>query len=110
MLTSFIKDDAMLANELMHQVELPIPAPVATMIVGEVGLASFQSAFMTAWYLKAEWSSMTVPFALRVDHNGNWSVMVSLMRAADLHICLEHIVPNLIEIVELPRGRENRAA
>jgi hypothetical protein len=110
MLTSFLKDDAMLATELMYQITMPIPASVATLIVGEVGRPSFRSSLVTAWYVRAEWSSMQVPFALRCDFNGNWNVMVSMTRAADLHHCLDHIVPMMIEIIELPRGRANRAA
>lgn len=109
-LTSFTKDDEMLANELMHQVTMPIPAPTATLIVGEVGLPSFRSPVVSAWYCKAHWGAISVPFALRVDHNGNWSVMVGMFRAADLYHCLDHIVPVMIEMIELPRGRANRAA
>lgn len=110
MLTSFSKDDQMLANELVHQVTMPIPPTAATMIVAELGLPSFRSSLVTAWYVKAHWSMLSVPFALRCDDNGNWSTMVSMERAADLHLCLDHLMPDFIEILELPRGRNARAA
>lgn len=109
MLTSFSKDNDMLANELSHYIELPIPPAAATLIVGELGLPSFRSSFVTAWYAKAHWSTMSVPFALRCDANGNWSTLVSMDRAADLHQCLDHIMPDFIEIMEV-RGRNARAA
>lgn len=109
MLTSFTKDNAMRANELIHQVEFALPAPYATLITRELGLPSFRSSLMSAWYARAHYESLDVPFALRCDKNGNWSMVVGMQNAPELSVCMGALVPDSIEIIEL-RGREARAA
>lgn len=113
MFTSFTRDDTMLASELMHQVTMPIPAPLATLVRGELGFhPSFHSKVMDAWYARAIITDAEcldeVPFALRCDRNGNWFVSVSPFAEMDLAEAFATIVPG-IEFIEL-RGRNARAA
>jgi hypothetical protein len=79
------------------------------MIVGELGLPSFRSSLVTAWYSRAHWDQLDVPFALRCDHNGNWTAVVSMRNAPELGVCLGNVLPERIEIIEI-RGRNARAA
>jgi hypothetical protein len=115
MLTSFRRDDHMHANELMHQIETAIPAPLATLIAGELGKPSFKSSLTTAWYAWAynekphTNNSIHAPFALRCDRNGNWSIVTGMQDAGVLNALLAQIVPMEIEIIEI-RGRNARAA
>lgn len=115
--TSFTRDDQMLANELIHQIEMPVSNAVASLMVRELGDPSFRSKLTSAWYARAHLNDgfiypadhKVVPFALRWDNNGNATVVVSVGRLEDLSECFRHIITGL-EIVELPRGRVNRAA
>lgn len=114
MFTSFTRDDTMLASELTHQTTMPISAPLATLVRNELGHASFHSKVMDAWYARAHIvdgadEAIAVPFALRCDCNGNWSVSVSPFCESDLVEAFATIVPG-IEFVEMPRGRVSRAA
>jgi hypothetical protein len=115
MLTSFRKDDHMHANELMHQVEATIPAPIATMIAGELGMPSFRSSMVTVWYAWAynekpgTNNSIHAPFALRCDANGNWTIVTGLQDAGVLYALILQLLPDPIEIIEI-RGREARSS
>lgn len=109
MLTAFTKDDQMLANELHHKVELPCAPVVATLITGEMGLPSFHSPVTTAWYGHAHLDELDVPFAMRCDPNGNWSMSVPMARIHDFYRVMEAIVPQTIEILEVPRGHRRAA-
>lgn len=117
--TSFTRDDQMLANELIHQIEMPVSNVFATMIAQEIGAPSFRSRYGCSWYVRAHVQTSagyphpdarnSIPFCLRWDSNGNATVVVSFLRIEELEVAFRHIVTG-VEIVELPRGRNARAA
>lgn len=101
-ITTFARDDQMLACELTHQVTQGISPCLASLIRNELGQPSFHSKVMDAWYARAHLEEVDVPFALRCDLNGNWSIAVPVEMEAAFIECVGAIVPNIeFEMIEV---------
>jgi hypothetical protein len=101
-ITTFSRDDTMLATELTHQITQGISPCLASLIRNEIGQPSFHSKVMDAWYARAHLEEVDVPFALRCDQNGNWSISVPMELESSLAECVGNLVPGIeFEIIEV---------
>jgi hypothetical protein len=58
---------------------------------------------MDAWYARAHLEEVSVPFALRCDRNGNWTIGVPMELECALAECVGSLVPG-IEFEILAQG------
>jgi hypothetical protein len=94
-ITTFSRDDQMPAFELTHQITQGLSPCLASLIRNELGEPSFHSKVMDAWYARAHLEEVAVPFALRCDRNGNWSISVPMELESALAECVGALVPGI---------------
>lgn len=112
MFCNFAPRHDMRAHELSHTAMAAMPLHIASLITKELGEPSFRKNADAAWYADAcidldDGSKKDVPFALRVDRNGNCSLTVPWEAQQLMSDAIASLVP-AIYIEMKPRG--SRAA
>lgn len=109
-ITTFEKNDGMLACELSHRVTHPASLVLARLIISELGNASFENLkTYSSWYAYAHFEGAKVPFSVTIDHNGQASIACSVLEEDALALALRNIVPDL-EICEIGAPRKTMVA
>lgn len=102
------RDPSMRASELMHSVAEPISPVLASMLTRELGNPCMHSNVWDAWYARANYRGYSVPFALRVDHNGNATLAYPFTDGEVMVEAIKALIPCVsLEVLEI-RGREAR--